>query len=582
MSVMRVRRYQPAWRPPLGASRGLVAVLAVAVAAAAGVGCGSNNAAHECRTDVECGGSAACVMSTCLPRASDRVFAVELSPASGSSSAPTELASVSFGADPVPLAAAARVLAQGSVTDSEGNAYASTAHIVASIPSLLPGRDPAQLETDMVDFGFNLGLSTSQLGVTAMLWLRPNAPATSQPPVPFLVPLGSLATDPRFELVFPKTEALSVLRGTLIGPLGAAMSGYVARALVGSQVVSSSATTDAAGAFQISIAPGAVPASAAGMVTVSFDSADATMNVPRLISQPIAVQNGAGNAAAAAPRMFQMPAFVTAAPLRFSVAASDDPTTKLSAMTVRFHTEIAGLSGSVAIYEREAKTDVNGELEVPLIPGNTAAPRLYQVVVMPAPDSKYAARCVTQLAITLVGNDLQPQYSQVLSLDRKVALTGTVSGGDGVGAAGVAVTATQAAVDPACAQAMLAAPAAATTDRNGRYTLSVAAGTYRIDVDPAAGAPLPRMTEDGDAAVSVAGDTVHDIALAMGQVVDGVVTAGGVALAGAAVKLSDLVCPTADACAPTAPTPPPPPILRARGITDAAGSVRMVVPASLP
>jgi len=117
-----------------------------------------------------------------------------------------------------------------------------------------------------------------------------------------------------------------------------------------------------------------------------------------------------------------------------------------------------------------------------------------------------------------------------------------------------------------------------TTDASGKYTLMVEPGSYRVDVEPSASSPWPRLTEDGDLAVVVLQDTVHPIALPAGEVVEGTVTASdqSTPMPGASVTVFDVSCRSVPCEGTMSPS------VLAKGITDMTGTFRLVVTKATP
>ncbi|MES1206565.1 MAG: hypothetical protein ABUS79_11575 [Pseudomonadota bacterium] len=550
----------------------VVAVAAACLAWGAG-GCSAKESGGQCSTDIQCGAGAACMMGKCLPRVSGRTLAVEIQPRTDSSSARTEIPSLNLDAGPLVLIADNTVMINGSVVEAAALAtpsLAPNAHVSATLPSLLPGQTNIQFQTDLVAFKFTVGVSQRLIGKQAMLWLKPDAKTPAQPPVPFVAVL-----DPTMTLEFPRSADMLVVRGFLHDSLDAPEMGFVARAYFGDTVVSNAVTTDEAGQFQLLIAPTALPAGAEGKVRIEFTPSSRDEDYPRFVTELIALASSGANVK---PRTFRLPAFPTAAPLRFKIEAGYPMTDTISMadFTVRFRTQIPNPPDGTAIYEREARTLDDGEVQVPLIPGTVAEPRMYEISVVPPPDSPFAVKCSPQVAVTTVGNSQQPQY-MTLSLAAKVALAGTVRGHDGALAVGSSVTATPVATGSACPNTAAPGPVKATTDRTGAYRMLVDPGTYLLDIDPAAESPLPHLTESAASAFVVAPEvpTNHDVVLPAAEVVEGDLYAqDGAPLASAGIKIFEVLC-HGDTCAGAGRIAP---AVRAQTLTDAKGHFRALLP----
>jgi hypothetical protein len=548
------------------------AVAIAVVITGAGAGCDAGGRQAQCVNDPDCGANAACMRGTCLPKGDARTVAVEITPRTDSASTHTGLPAVNLGVDPI--TADTRVNAMGVMIDNM-RAYSDQEHLVAVTPSPIPGQDDWRLETDVTMYQFTLGFGTSMLGAAATVWVQAvqaMPPAQGQPAI-------SIATtlDKTIQLNFPLSSALIPVVGKLHDSLDAGAAGFLVRAYGSSDnVVSTTATTDADGTFKLLIAPGTVPSDLSGTISIHADGpvgADGMSTAPRFVSQPLLLSSVAGTANQ--PTVFRMPAFADRAPLRFTVQSTDAD--MIPGVTVLFRAQIPATSdGAAAIYEQQAISDANGEVEVMLIPGTVNAPLSYQISLVPPPDSTYASACVPTLPITMGGSGSQPQYSATLLLDYRVRLLGLVSGSDGVPASGVAVKATPSAVASDCVNAPPGAEVSATTGRDGHYLMLLDPGPYQLDVDPPLGAPLPRLTET----IGVATDLNHDVALPPGEVIMGTVKAADAsAMASAGIKIWDVLCTGSTTCMGAAKLAP---ALRAQSQTGADGTFRVVVPTLSP
>jgi len=285
---------------------------------------------------------------------------------------------------------------------------------------------------------------------------------------------------------------------------------------------------------------------------------------------------GTTSPSATSPRVFRLPAYVTPAPLRFTVLAKDRAVdAALPDVTVRFRSEPINSPDGTAVHEREYRTNGEGQVEAALIGGTATEPRNYQITILPSPDSGYAGRCVPQHQVTGVGNNGPTPYSTAFSLDPKVSLVGTVVANDGSPAATVSVTATPAAagISAPCSSPTSNTAVSATTDRDGAYVMLLDPGSYTIDIEPPMGAPLPRLTEEGNQALVVSADSAtatHDVVLPAGEAVDAVVaSASGTPLVAAGVRIFEVLC-TNGACIQ--------PALRAQAQSDNFGKFRVVLP----
>ncbi|MEP6653617.1 MAG: hypothetical protein ABJA82_09680 [Myxococcales bacterium] len=550
---------------PRSRCRGLVVTaLLGAVLVAGNWGCRGNGAAPVgCTPNMQCPTDSLCMMGTCVPRVMGRTVAVDILPRTDSSAARTGIAGLVLGPGQVALAADARVVVEGTVTN------APKAHVILLVPSPIPGQADLQFETDVAGFKFQLDVGSRLLHSMATIWLIPNVDAPKQPPVPFQTMLGA-----SLSFTFPAASEMTVVRGILHDWWDMPPAPFMARALVDSKVVSNVAITDDFGRYELLIAPGAVPQDAGVKIVVDFTP----MMPPDTGSRFQTVAIPLAAATAAQPRVFRMPASDEPASMRFLVQASDKGAQPISDVTVRFHAEIPSATDGVAIFEREARSDAFGEVTVSLVPGTAAEPLNYQVTIVPPPDSPYGTKCLPQLPVAIpADNGQSPQYSDIFSVEPKVTLQGTVRGNDLAPAATMSVMATPLSVTADCPSSLAASPVSTTTSRTGTFQMLVDPGTYRLEIDPPTGSPVPRLTEDGNAAVVVTDDpvTTHDVTLPAGEVVEGDVKgADNVPLGSASLKIYQVVCHT-DTCKGPARMQP---ALQAQTRTDMSGHFRVVLP----
>ena len=535
-----------------------------------GVGCSSNNA-NPSAESTTMARTAQCMTGIWSPQVTGRTLAFDILPPADSPAARTEMPAVTVGGAPISLVADDEVVAAGGVKDDESFYPATKAHLVAITPSLIPGQDDLRLVTDMAGHAFMLSFARGRIGSSTTVWLFPGAIFPGQPPIPIAATL-----DVTMPLVFPRSEQLTTVRGILHDSLDNPLQGFIARAYAGTNVISNAVMTGPTGMFQLLFAPASVPADENGMIAIHADPPlgldPVTMNpVPRFETQlvPIATLSASTNQTFT----FKLPAFAQPAPLRFAV--QDSEAVGIPDVSVRFRTEIPALSDGTAIYEIAKTTNLNGEFEVPLIPGTANSPVNYQVSLAPALDAPYSAICVPNFPVTMVGSGTQPQYSSPVLLGDRVNLLGTVLNADGLPAVGVMVTATPISGTSGCFNSPSTTPVSTTTKRDGAYLMLLDAGTYRLDIDPPLGAPLPRLTQEGDLAVTVSQDTSHDIMLPRGEVVEGTLTASdGTLLIGAGIKIFEVMC-QGDTCQGPSRIPP---VLRAQTSTDAKGAFSVVLP----
>jgi hypothetical protein len=255
------------------------------------------------------------------------------------------------------------------------------------------------------------------------------------------------------------------------------------------------------------------------------------------------------------------------------VTANGEPQ---NGVTAHFHTVIPSSTGGAATFDAAAVSNEQGLIEVALIPGTAADPRIYAVAIEGPTDPKYmyAPLCIPTLAVN-VGDDGAPLALPPVTLTQRFQLSGSVSDSKAAPASGATVKATQMAtggVDATCGGGASAPSFSTITDANGNYFLLVDPGTYQLDVDPPAMAAWPRLTDA--TGVIVSHPTVYPISLPAGQAVEGTVVASDMVtpLGLAKITIFQVFCDS----------PPcsgfPPPVVLAQTQSDINGAFATVLP----
>ncbi|HVR63100.1 MAG TPA: carboxypeptidase regulatory-like domain-containing protein, partial [Polyangia bacterium] len=450
-----------------------------------------------------------------------------------------------------------------------GAASSISSHVIASVPATIPGRPDLEFEGDWpapttVDMPapFMLSVPDSVLGMTAQLAVLPRAP-DDRKQAPFSV-TTQLAPD--IVLSFP-TETMTV-HGRLLSPILTPQSGFLARAFQNGQLISNAAETPM---FSLTIPVSDVSTATDQPITVELAPIDDKSALPRFTSH--AIMLGAYTELGD----LRLPAWGDPNVFRFDVRGESVTGPPMSGAVVTVRTAIDGSTDGSAVYSRSGVTGADGFADLSLVPGTLDALRSYDITVVPPPDSWFGVTCIRAFPLAAGGTAQAPALARKVALPARAVVSGTLADADGAPAANMSIVATRTdasngASDP-CASAV-AAPASATSDKNGQYTLRLDPGTYRIDYDPTPDAAIPRLTEP---AVTVSGDATHDVSLPAATLVEGtLVGADGNPLPSVVVHLFRVAC-GADANPCSGPDRVPP-SLRAVARSDARGAFRMVVP----
>jgi Carboxypeptidase regulatory-like domain len=526
----------------------------------------------RCVRDEQCGEGFACGGGTCLPReAPPSVWGIEIAPPSDSPAAFTELTQVNAPAATFDVQAGAKTTITVALPGDATTTTLSTAHLVLSVPSALAGRPDLHFETDLPpakDAGpatFTLQIPKALSGRYATFQVLPLTPSDqTNAPQRASVMIGDTVT-------LPVPAAPLSVHGRLLSAVGDPRSGFTARAYRGADLISNVAVTMKDGTFTL-----LVPTLSGDDSPITVDLEPATGAAdPRFTSRsmPLVTNTDLGDVT--------LPPFGQPNVFRFVVQGTSVDAVTIPGAVVRAWTLLADDAPGKTDFVRAAPTDVTGSVSMGLLPGTTVALRNYDVAVVPPPESLYGLRCIPQFPLASGGTAMLPANVPPIVLPRRTSVSGIVRGHDGTPAEGVMILATRTAADPAslCASNVGATPATTTTDGDGAYTLRLDPGTYRLDVDPASGAPFPRLTEAG-VVVSAATTLDHPITLPAGAVVEGTARGpDGAPLPLTAVRFYELACPSSAACTGAAGVEP---TLRAQTRADATGHFRVVIPTNAP
>ena len=523
-----------------------------------------------CVSDNQCDPGAVCTNGTCLSRAAGGTWAIELLPPSDSSAAQTQLTAVNFANDKQTiLTADAKVTVTGDLP--VGEALIGDSHVIVTIQTPIPGHADLQFQTDWLTpsmgapLPFSLTLPASTIGSNATFLLSPLPPADlAQPPENVQTKLASVN-----HLMVDHSSWY--IDGTVTNP----SDGLVAHALSGGQVVSNNFSVTSSGFFHVAVPQQVARAAAAPSgqpITLEIIPSGSQYSPPRFNTGPITLT------ANITLDPLTLPAIGFATLFRFKVAGPDQK--PVSGAIVRAHAVLATYENGSSELVRDGATDMNGNVDLPLLPGSNGGTQIYDVSVIPPAGSALGISCTGGISIdgnqNPGGAGTTPVAAQ-LTLPTKATLSGTIASFEGKAVSGVAVAATRTAVDPAsnCASSIVSPSASGISNPDGSFQLMVDPGIYRLDFDPPAGAAVPRLTQTG--VVVTAGSTsMGMLRLPSGELINGVVHGSdGSPLPSVDVRFFQLACSGADQCYGTMRVEP---ILRAEAHSDGSGAFQAVVP----
>jgi hypothetical protein len=550
--------------------------LALALLGAAAPACRRERPALPgCQSDDQCDLGEACTARVCLPlRALPAEWAVELEPLSTAEGGLVELGP---GAAPpsMDLVSPAKVTMEGTLSLEPAAPPLTLAHVVLTVPPGISGQPDLVFENDVSVKGstaphFSLALPAGVLGRAGTLRVLPTGDqARTQAPTKVSLTVAAAAD------VAVSAKSVSVLGRVRSASDREPPAPLVARAFQDGELVSNVDVTTADGAFTLVLPMARVGPTPEKAVTVQLTPAAGDTSSPRLVLKPLNVTANLDLGD------LRLPAFSQPNVFRFAIRGDAAGGPVVADATVRARTALADDAAGLTEFMRDALSDVTGSADLALLPGSTASLRNYEVAVVPPPDSPYAIKCVAKLPLSSGGSAAMPTSPAAFVLARRTVLSGTVRRADQVAVAGVVIVATRTANDPStpCAAAVSVQPATATTDATGAFRLYLDPGTYRIDYDPPAGTPAPRLTETGYVVSAPTAPTsiTRPQTLPAGAVLEGTARDGaGAPLRLAAVRVLQPTCTSPETCAGPGRVAP---TLIGRTRTDADGHFRVIVPA---
>jgi hypothetical protein len=560
-----------------GRSRGRSLLLALGLLAA--VGCKINSVqSPSCLTDNECPSGLACTAGACIARGVPQgTWAIELAPRTDSTAAVTQFSSVTFTDEVTVLTSDAKAIVTGYL--AQGSALAGSSHVKATLPTTIPGRPDLLFETDWSSPdgvaptpGFSLNVPARAIGQIATFRVSPLPPRDlAQPPVSTQTTLATT-----FNLTL--SSDFYYLTGTLKSPSDVPLAGFVARAFQDGQLVSNVDTTPADGHFRLAIPNDPAYAVAGRPVTIDLTPSGSQTGSLHFTTPIVTVTGHAdlGN--------LTMPAIADASMFRFKVV---DPSQQpVAGALVRVRTLFSVDGSGSAEFTHGGTSDASGNVDLALIPGVAGAARPYDISVIPPTSSSYGLACVNGFAITKgaplsMPGSADPPVAGWLALPLKATLSGTIYSAVGLPVSGVSISPTRTAADASmpCATTVVSPPSSTSTGRDGNFQLLLDPGTYQLDYDPPAGAPVPRLTEAG-VIVNAGANVDHVVQMLTGALIKGAVHgADGSPLPSVAVRFLEVACVGRNDCYGTNRVSP---LVRGVTHTESDGTFSVVVPIQLP
>ena len=368
-----------------------------------------------------------------------------------------------------------------------------------------------------------------------------------------------------------------------MSPLQIPQTGFQVRAFQDGQLVSNVATTNPLGGFRLAIPNDPVYAVNGRPITVELTPGQNQSGSVRFRLHPGDLGQG-HRGPRARPRDLTMPTLADPNMFRFKVV---DPSQQpVAGALVRVRTLISTDGTGAAEFTHDGTSNASGNVDLALIPGVAGAPRPYDIAVIPPTSSSYGLACVNGFRITKGGplstpGSGDPPIAGWLALPMRATLSGKIYSADGVPVSGVSISPTRTAADASmpCATTVVSPPASTSTGRDGSYQLLLDPGTYQLDYDPPAGAPVPRLTETG-VIVNTGLNPDHAVQMLTGALIKGAVHGSdGTPLPSVGVRFFEVACVGRNDCYGTNRVSP---ILRGVTHTDSDGTFRVVVPIQLP
>jgi hypothetical protein len=408
-------------------------------------------------------------------------------------------------------------------------------------------------------------------GRAATLQLVPLSPADQQsPPASFSVTTAALLG----EMLPTNVVQMS---GTVLSALNSPPSAtFVARAFLSGTQISNAPLTASDGSFQLLLAP----EPAGSLVTVELTPLNQGGADPWYTSSPL---DPTMNRTLAS---IMLPAYSSPNAFTVTVHSMSDAPNPVGGALVRAQAILGSSAAGSIDFQAAGTTSLptanggGGSVTLSLLPGTATSARPYVLTVVPPSSSPYATRCIQAVGVTVGGTANAPSNLTTIGLLPRPILTGTIRDAAGLPVPNVAITAT---AGPAPTGGCMNTPAVSSSTvggSNGTFMLALDPGTYQLDYDPPAGAPVPRLTEPAFPIPAGVVQLTHDVALPVAALVKGTVLGpDGAVLPSATVRIFRVLCMGQDDCfGPTRTAPE----LLAQAVSDADGAFQAVVPANAP
>jgi hypothetical protein len=454
-----------------------------------------------------------------------------------------------------------------------GRAKILNGSIVATRKSRIAGRPDRNYQARLDDLGgFKLAVARTRPGEVYTLRIV-SSDDTLYPPQSFVVP--DVDADTHFDPVLDDPAQLTQVKGRITNAVGMPVAGLEVKALDASKsAVSTTATTDATGAYAIRLAKRAtttvtlVAEPLAGKAPMGTPSLQTLVNV----SMPGTTTNTVTVPDLAIP---PLPA-VTRLTYRVIGISSSGAEQPVIAAHCAFTAQVSDPKTMVtAVFRAETQTDTDGTAAVDLIPAEQGT-RDYHVSVSPSATSTFQGLSLT-IPVGPMGGYGSPIMlklrqevrGRVVDMLQRPVKSLTVQPGLSTVAAGLTAT----------TLAEVVKLSTATSDADGKFVLRVDSGTYEFGLLPPALTRLPRRwIESLEVAESLdLGDIlVPPSAVVRATIVDKL----GNGVLGASVQLY-AISPINSACSTGELTCLAPPRLTAEGLTTLDGTVGLLLPAQV-